>query len=109
MPGPQAVTTTTSNNGNGNGAPIGGGGPSGTAEAHTPFETSQSTTYRGSTVPFDIQYGSGATEGYLATDVVSAGGLTVQKQVFAVVRSLLSSIFLSDQFGADQFDRHFFL
>ena len=38
--------------------------------------------------PFSIQYGSGAASGHYASDVVSVGGIGVQKYKFAVATEI---------------------
>ncbi|EIM83394.1 pepsinogen A, partial [Stereum hirsutum FP-91666 SS1] len=52
---------------------------------HKQFATSRSSTYENNNEGFSITYGSGQASGTLATDVVSIGGLTVQKQAFGAV------------------------
>jgi cathepsin D len=52
------------------------------------FSASSSSSYRASNTPFQIQYGSGAAQGTLATDTVSLAGYTVNSQTFAVVDQL---------------------
>ena len=46
--------------------------------------TTPALRIRLSTTAWDIQYGTGQTEGYLATDTVTLAGLTVSNQVFAL-------------------------
>lgn len=54
---------------------------------HTAFQTGDSSSYQGSDKSWDIRYGTGEAEGYLATDTVTIAGLTVQNQTFAVTNS----------------------
>ncbi|GAA5844769.1 hypothetical protein JCM9279_002914 [Rhodotorula babjevae] len=52
--------------------------------SHDKFDGSASSTLETSSAEWDITYGTGSSEGYLARDVVSAGGYTVQQQIFAL-------------------------
>jgi cathepsin D len=52
------------------------------------FNSGASSTYRGSSTPFEIEYGSGAVQGTLASDTVSLAGYSVQSQTFAQVTQL---------------------
>jgi len=52
--------------------------------SHDKFRDSASSTLETSSAEWDITYGTGSSEGYLARDVVSAGGYTVQQQIFAL-------------------------
>ncbi|KIR40318.1 endopeptidase [Cryptococcus deuterogattii 99/473] len=49
------------------------------------FDASSSSTFESKRKQFNISYGSGNAGGYLANDIVSAGGFTIPDQAFAVV------------------------
>lgn len=50
---------------------------------HNMYNSAQSTSYVENGDPFSIGYGSGSLTGYLATDTLTVGGLTIQNQTFA--------------------------
>ncbi|EGT51351.1 CBN-ASP-1 protein [Caenorhabditis brenneri] len=52
------------------------------------FDTTKSSTFTKETRKFSIQYGSGSCNGYLGTDTVSFGGLTIKTQEFGVATHL---------------------
>jgi len=52
------------------------------------FDTTKSSTFTKETRTFSIQYGSGSCSGYLGTDTLTFGGLTVAKQEFGVANHL---------------------
>lgn len=55
------------------------------------FDSSSSSPFQSSSTPFEIQYGSGAAQGTLASDSVSLAGYTVQSQTLAVVDQLAAN------------------
>ncbi|GAA5978008.1 hypothetical protein JCM11641_004357 [Rhodosporidiobolus odoratus] len=55
--------------------------------SHDKFSTSASSTIETSTAEWDITYGTGSSEGYLARDVVTVGGHSVNQQIFALADS----------------------
>ncbi|GAA6005963.1 hypothetical protein JCM10207_007290 [Rhodosporidiobolus poonsookiae] len=62
----------------------------GTGSDEPEYDASRSSTSAGTgdRVPWEIQYGKGQQEGYLAQDYVSIGGYTVNETVFAVATTL---------------------
>ncbi|KAJ3736314.1 aspartic peptidase domain-containing protein [Lentinula guzmanii] len=50
---------------------------------HAKYEASQSSTYKENGTTFSIQYGSGSMEGYVSTDTLSIGDITIPNQLFA--------------------------
>jgi hypothetical protein len=68
------------------------------SSTHTNFNAASSTSLIQTQTEWDIRYGTGNTEGYLAEDVVSVGGLAVQNQSFALANET-SSIFATS--GSD--------
>lgn len=49
---------------------------------HTKYDSSASRTYKKNGTDFAIQYGSGAVKGFISTDDLTIGDLTVKKQDF---------------------------
>lgn len=54
------------------------------------FNPGASSTYKSSSNPFQITYGTGAVKGTLSADTVSLAGYTVDSQTFAVATQLAS-------------------
>ncbi|GAA6004262.1 uncharacterized protein JCM10292_007315 [Rhodotorula paludigena] len=52
--------------------------------SHQKFQSSASSSLETSSAEWDIAYGTGSSEGFLARDVVSIGGYTAQQQIFAL-------------------------
>lgn len=56
------------------------------------YQPSSSSTFQNQSTAFDIQYGSGAVDGYEATDTFTLAGTTVQNLHFAVATSVSSGL-----------------
>lgn len=54
---------------------------------HSKYDSSSSSTYKKNGTAFDIQYGSGAVEGFISRDSLTIGDLTVPKQDFGETTS----------------------
>lgn len=67
-------------------------------DLHHRYDSSSSSTYIANGTVFDIQYGSGATEGFLSADNVQLGGLTITAQTFAEVTGEPGIAFLFSKF-----------
>ncbi|KAF5353146.1 hypothetical protein D9758_008755 [Tetrapyrgos nigripes] len=52
------------------------------------FDYSASSTFKNTSVPFSIKYGSGAAAGTLGQDTVQMAGFSVESQVFAVCNQI---------------------
>ncbi|KAH8917305.1 acid protease, partial [Atractiella rhizophila] len=60
-------------------------GPDANTTAHPRFQTSASSTYRGSTVPWFVTYGDGdTTSGFVAQDTLSIGGFSIPSSGFSI-------------------------
>jgi cathepsin D len=58
----------------------------------TKFDASKSSTFKNSSTPFTITYGSGNAQGYLGTDTVSLADYTVSSQTFAIIQTMSASL-----------------
>ena len=65
---------------------------------HNRYDASKSSTYKANGTVFDIQYGSGATTGYMSNDVAECAGFRVADQDFAEVTKEKGASFYSGQF-----------
>uniref|UniRef100_A0AAY4BXC5 pepsin A n=1 Tax=Denticeps clupeoides TaxID=299321 RepID=A0AAY4BXC5_9TELE len=54
---------------------------------HQKFNPSQSSTYKYTGQPLQIQYGTGSMTGFLAYDTVAVGGIQVPNQIFGLSQS----------------------
>lgn len=76
----QSTTQNPALGGNGN-----GGSNTNVCTTGDSFNTASSSTYKSSTKPFAVTYGSGQVAGTLGSDTVSMGGFSVQNQIFGLV------------------------
>uniref|UniRef100_A0A8C4HH23 pepsin A n=2 Tax=Dicentrarchus labrax TaxID=13489 RepID=A0A8C4HH23_DICLA len=53
-------------------------------ENHRRFNPQQSSSFKWGSQPLSIQYGTGSMTGYLASDTVEVGGISVANQVFGI-------------------------
>jgi len=67
-------------------------------DLHSKYDHTKSSTYIKNGTKFQIQYGSGAADGFLSYDNVVIGGATVQKQVFAEITNEPGIAFLAAGF-----------
>jgi len=63
------------------------------------FNPASSSTFKNTSEPFSIQYGSGAAEGVLGSDTVQMAGFSVSNQVFGVCDAVSSGLLTSPVSG----------
>lgn len=59
------------------------------------YNPSSSSSFQNLSTPFDIQYGSGYADGYVAQDIVQMAGFSVSSQGFAVVDTVSQGLLAS--------------
>lgn len=59
------------------------------------FDASKSTTFQGTRDSFEIAYGVGDVQGFISTDVVTMGGITIKDQVFSMLFTIIFHYFLA--------------
>ena len=65
---------------------------------HNTYNSSESSTYKPNGTEFNIQYGTGAMEGFLSTDILGVAGVQVMDQTFAEAVREPGVVFIAGHF-----------
>lgn len=67
-------------------------------DLHAKYDNSKTSSYKANGTKFSIQYGSGACSGFISSDSVTLGDITVTDQLFAEVTKEPGIAFIAAQF-----------
>lgn len=65
---------------------------------HNRYDSGMSQTFQANNTEFDIRYGTGAVKGFISTETMQIGGLTIENQGFGEVTEMPGMTFIFSRF-----------